>query len=468
MYPARPPFPAPWEAPIHPRTTVPLTAAALLLATACGAPDTDLTDGPTSAENTGDGLAPVGDDVNGDGYTDLPIDGYSDDLLTGDPYVGVLLGGEDGLSPERSLTLTRSDLGLPESVEEVTVLDTADLDGDGYTDLLLDAGSGFVVWGGPGGPAGEAVPLPWLDKDDHLEMRLASLAVGDLDGDGHTDVALLDRAEGIPGDVYEGSYHRGPFERDGSSAESSGMPLPDDADDAEIAVFDADGDAALDLLLVRNRDESPAPHLVLRSGPDGPAREVLGETAPGHAYATGDFDADGSSDLLIGVSGIPNNEPGHDDELHPGQVDAFGGADGFLDAEPVRLTLDSEGVPGEAEDGDGFGNGLLVGDINGDGHDDAVAMTGPFHSFRAATVLFGGPEGLTGEGAVSLPVPERDDLGNYRHHALADYDGDGYADLLFSTVQPGSLPTAGAGYALHRGGPEGLGSEPLEFTTEGL
>ncbi|WP_017586667.1 FG-GAP repeat domain-containing protein [Nocardiopsis ganjiahuensis] len=410
----------------------------------------------------------MGADVNGDGYTDLPVDGYVGDPGDSEPYAGVLLGGEDGLTPERSVVLTRSDLGLADDVETLTVLDTGDLDGDGYTDLLVDAGSGFVVWGGPEGPAGEAVPLPWLEKDEPFDMYAVSLAVGDLDGDGHSDVAVLDHLQGTPVDEFEAAYHQGPFDRDGSPTESSAMELPDDADDADLAVFDADGDAALDLLLVRNYDESPAPHLVLRSGPDGPAQEVLGDTAPGHAYGTGDFDADGSTDLLIGVSGIPNNEPGHDDELHPGYVDVYGGDDGFLAAEPVRLTRASEGVPGEAEDGDGFGNGLLVGDVNGDGHDDAAVMAGPFHSFESVTVLFGGPEGLTGEGSASVPVPERGDLGSYSHHSLADYNGDGYADLLLSTVSSGFPPNAGAGYALHLGGPEGVDPEPLEFTTEEL
>ncbi|PWV55198.1 VCBS repeat-containing protein [Nocardiopsis sp. L17-MgMaSL7] len=436
----------------------------MLLATACGAPSTDLDE----AENTSSSsTTPAADDVNGDGYTDLPISGRTGDPETGQPYVGVLLGGPDGLSPDRSVTLTREDLGLADDGELLTVLDTGDLDGDGYTDLLVDAGSGYVVWGGPDGPSGEAQPLPWLEMDDPRGMYAVSLVVGDFDGDGNTDVTVLDHLQGSPMDEFETTFHRGPFERDGSAAESREVTLPSDAADAELDVIDADGDAALDLLLVRNRDESPAPHLVLRSGPDGPAQEVVGDTGLSHAYANGDFDGDAHPDLLIGVSGIPNNEPGHEDELHPGYVDAYAGGDGFLDAEPNRLTLDSEGVPGEAEDGDGFGNGLLVGDVDGDGYDDAVAMTGPFHSHETATLLFGGPEGLTGERAAALTVPERGDLGSYHHHALADYDGDGHPDLLLSTVRP-SMPEGVTGYVLFPGGPGGFDQEPVEFTTEGL
>lgn len=47
----------------------------MLLVTACGAPSTDLDDAQNTSSTT-----PATDDVNGDGYTDLPISGR-----TGDP-----------------------------------------------------------------------------------------------------------------------------------------------------------------------------------------------------------------------------------------------------------------------------------------------------------------------------------------------------------------------------------------------
>ncbi|MGW5878010.1 hypothetical protein ACWFMI_15845 [Nocardiopsis terrae] len=90
-------------------------------------------------------------------------------------------------------------------------------------------------------------------------------------------------------------------------------------------------------------------------------------------------------------------------------------------------------------------------------------MTGPFHSYGTVTVLFGGPDGLTGA-AMALPVPDGGDLGPYGHRSLTDYDGDGHTDLLLDT--DGRLPSGvTTGYALYRGGPEGLDPEPVQFTT---
>lgn len=441
----------------------PFLVVLMFTAVGCGNTTTDLSDAvPTRNENE----PPVIDDTNG--LPVLPVHGYRGGEFTGEPYVGVLLGGEGGLDPDRSVVLTRSDLELSGEQEHLMVMDTGDLDGDGHTDLIVDAqDGGYIVWGGPEGPVGPAVPLPWLSVDHPDGMGAISLAVGDMNGDGDTDVAVLDSLMGTPTNEWESTFHHGPFDREGTPAATEDLPLPDDADDATVRAFDADGDAYEDLLLVRGADESPVSHVVLRSGPEGPAQEIVGDTAPGHEHVAGDVDGDGSTDLLVGVSGIPNNEPGHDDELHPGYVDTYLAGEGYLDAEPVRVDRDTEGVPGAAEDGDGFGNGLLVGDVDGDGIDDVVAMTGPYFDRSTATLLLGGAEGLTGEGGVTVPVPSSD-LGNMHHHALADYNGDGHADLVLSTAERSIYREADA-YAVFLGGPDGFADEPdTVFTNEGL
>ncbi|SIO89151.1 VCBS repeat-containing protein [Nocardiopsis sp. JB363] len=441
-------------------TLPPLLALTLIAAAGCGNATTDLSD---AAPARGEGETPV------DGLPLLPVHGYLGGEVEGEPYVGALFGGEGGLDAERSVVLSRSDLELSGEQEYLLVMDTGDLDGDGHTDLIVDAqDGGYLVWGSPEGPVGPAVPLPWLSVDQPWGMGAISLAVGDMNGDGDTDVAVLDGLMGTPTDEWESTFHHGPFDRDGTPVASEEFPLPEDANDATIRSFDADGDAYEDLLLVRGSDESPVRHIVLRSGQDGPAQEIVGDTAPGHEHVPADVDGDGATDLLVGVSGIPNNEPGHDDELHPGYVDTYLSGEGYLDADPVRVDRDSAGVPGEAEDGDGFGNGLLVGDVDGDGIDDVVAMTGPFFGHSEATLLLGGAEGPTGEGGVTVQVPSSD-LGNLRHHSLADYDGDGHADLVLSTAEQSMYRMSDDEYAVFLGGPDGFADEPdTVFTTEGF
>ncbi|MET9709266.1 VCBS repeat-containing protein [Nocardiopsis alba] len=432
----------------------PLLAVAMITAAGCGA-TTDLSDArPANGE-----AGPVPIDVDGDGYGDLPISGVLGDPEDGDPYVGVLLGGEDGLSPERSVILTAADLDLPGTPTLEGVLDTGDLDGDGHTDLIVAADDdGYLVLGGPEGPTGPAIPLPWLSTGIENGMAAVSLAVGDMDGDGATDVAVLDHVQGGPIDEWESHYHRGPFDTEGEPAETRDLPLPEEAWDAELASFDADGDAYQDLILISGRDESPATDLILRSGPDGPAEEVVGQTPLSHTRASGDVDGDGIADLLIGISGIPNNEPGYEDELRPGYVDTLLGSEGYLDAEPIRLDRDGEGMPGDAEDGDGFGKELLVGDVDGDGYDDVVSVGGPAYSYEEIFLLLGGPEGLRGTGSGPVNGPTSED-GTFGPHSLMDYNGDGYDDLLLSTEFPFMIGSS-AEYALYLGGPDGFSDEP--------
>ncbi|PSK97989.1 hypothetical protein CLV63_10637 [Murinocardiopsis flavida] len=466
------------EAPIHrATTTAATTAAAVLLLAACGAPPQagDLASGASSAKvPKGDGSS-LPDDYNGDGLPDHAIEGAQGDQETGERYVGAVFGGKQGLDGEQRVVLTREALGLPAPGEDdpgsLTIRDSADLDGDGFADLLIDADGAYVVWGGPEGLAGKAQALPAFDGKTANDMLAVSTAVADFDGDGATDIAVLDQIQGSPQEDFETAYLRGPFDRDGKPSETADLTLPDDAQDADLAPIDADGDKAIDLALVRNNDESPARHLVLRSGSSGPAEEELGDTPPGHAYATGDFDKDGTRDLLIGANGIPNNENPNDPddpELHPGYVDFYSGADGFAKGEPVRITRDTPGVPGKAADSDGFGNGLLVGDVNGDGYDDAAVFTGTGFSPDSVNVLLGGPDGLTGKGAANLPLPDAPagDLGFWDQLNLRDYDGDDRSDLLLGTEAPGR-GNAYNEYAVHAGTPDGVTAEPSqEFSTK--
>lgn len=460
------------EDPIHRRTKLGIAAAASVpLVLTGGIAFAEFNDAPAqSAAAPGDGaespIPPV--DVNGDGTADTVVSGTRDGG-EGASYAGVLLGGEDGLDPERSSVVDRADLGIPEGGEDDTALDpigTGDLNGDGHTDLILDAGTGYVAWGGPDGLTGEAVELPWLSYDDPMALAAVSLAVADMDGDGSTDVAVLDHVQGSPVGEYETAFHRGPFDESGAPAATEPLELPAEAEDGSIEAFDADSDASADLLLRLNADESPVSHIVLPSTEAGPATGDPVETPAGHAIATGDTDADGTTDLLIGAHGIPNNEnpPGDDDpELHPGRVDAYLGFD--TGAEPVRTTRDSEGVPGDAEDADGFGSSVATGDADGDGYTDTAVATGPFHSTKAFTVLPGGPDGPTGAGSATVTIDDPSG-GWWNIDTFADVNGDGIDDLLLSTA---SLEEAGSSYTLYLGTADGLSEEPAaEFTAEGL
>lgn len=119
---------------------------------------------------------------------------------------------------------------------------SADLDRDGYSDLVVgapkeaigsfkSAGSLTVIWGGAHGLSGGATLLTGNQLYDGIGGKAA---VGDFDGDGAMDVVTL----GMNG------MHilSGPFERDGSAAAVRVIRDMDDLRYLDLAAGDFNGD----------------------------------------------------------------------------------------------------------------------------------------------------------------------------------------------------------------------------------
>lgn len=106
--------------------------------------------------------------------------------------------------------------------------------------------------------------------------------------------------------------------------------------------------------------------------------------------------------------------------------------------------------------------GIAAGDLNGDGFGDVIAQESIVFDQRdqaQAFVIYGGPDGLQTGSRTFLPNPEptlrENDFGKIP--AVGDFDGDGYADVVFGE----SLAEQGRGVAyLFRGGAVGVSRSP--------
>ena len=154
----------------------------------------------------------------------------------------------------------------------------------------------------------------------------------------------------------------------------------------------------------------------------------------GDALATGDFDADGYIDLVVGGPFEDNHT------IDNGYIAvAYGGPGGLLTG--GRQYLTQQGVFGESrESGDRFGSALAVGDFDRDGYDD-VAVGAPYedrggHRDTGAVVVFyGASHGLRvytsdvlDQTHVSGAAREAYDRFGWSL-AAGDFDGDTYDDL---------------------------------------
>ncbi|WP_051765581.1 FG-GAP-like repeat-containing protein [Streptomyces sp. NRRL F-5135] len=394
----------------------------------------------------------VQDDFNGDGHRDLAIGApdAANGKVEGAGAVVVLYGSASGVSAGRRVVLTQATAGIPGEPERNDRFGgstaTADLDRDGYADLLVGVrdetvgslrgrGAVTVVWGGPKGLTGGAgISPPSGHGEGHAPgCRFGmSLAAGDMTGDGAPEVGIASNCGGAD--------YTGPFTRAGRPA--AVRRVPQLGTTRGVVMGDVNGDGRAERFWL------PGPTSGDVRGPvrfDTGAQSLVPlDLADGYTGRIGDVDGDGYGDL---VTGIPDDEylSGEKGAAHRGgeiQV-LYGSAQGIPATQrPKVFHQDSSGVPGGGENGDQFGFSLSVGDVNGDGYADVLTgapaeAIGDRSAAGAATLLRGSAAGLTGAGSVAynqdtVGVPGAaealDSFGESVH--LTDLNKDGKAETV--------------------------------------
>jgi hypothetical protein len=394
------------------RRSTPLTGTAaagcLLLLAACGhgpAPAAeDAATAPVRAAQApaalpvphGEG-SEVPDDFNGDGHRDLVLD----DLVTAESHaddagIGIVYGSSRGLVPQARQLLTPKKHAAPVDGQLPAVFETeasCDLDGDGFTDLVVTTDPPYdgqgrppvplqLLFGSPSGPTGRAVPLAIPDRARYGNDWPERPVCGDFDGDGAEDLVVHASGGRL-------SHLRGPFTRKGAPRGADApVPSPGEAPTGPAADVNRDG---YDDLVVRT-SAGPGRAALVLGGPDGPTR--TGATLP-----TG-------VDIALGAFG---------------KGKALDAAVGGPDGTALRYDL-----PTAARDSlDTPGSMLDAADFDGDGLSDLVSS-----GSSGVRVHPGRETGLTTRAAVTVRPAA---TGTTRVLTAGDFDGDGLADLVLRT-----------------------------------
>ncbi|QIJ62637.1 FG-GAP-like repeat-containing protein [Streptomyces sp. JB150] len=362
------------------------------------------------------------DDFNGDGFPDLAI-GAPDSTVGTQAEAGaisVLYGASSGLSTSRKQVLTWADRpASPVRARYGSALHSADLDRDGYADLLSRVegapgsaygGEALVVnWGGPRGLT--AAPTVLRDVPADFVGRYTT---GDFDGDRNPDIVT--EGNGEPGSVGDGTVLRGPFTRDGANAAEASFPfVPGDPYHFSegFAAGDVTGDGIADLAVNIHSidgDSGTGAIALLAGGPSGfthkgVLKDAQGRIVRGDDMEIGDLNRDGYGEIVVGHF-VDGTDYDVDLPVKGGAlIVTYGGPNGVSTTrKPVYLNQDTPGVPGVGEWRDGMGTALSIADTDGDGYQDVVTGL-PGEDFDGLTdagsvlVLRGSANGLTGTGA---------------------------------------------------------------------
>ncbi len=357
----------------------------------------------------------------------------------------------------------------------VYALAAGDLDGDGLPELIASGlGSVRVSWN-----QGDLAFSAWelvIDEPGYPRDCFASMALGDVDGDGDLDLSLagLDRVP-TAGHVYgndESEFlaagDRLLLNQDGSLVEAGQLEdLGAERMSLAQAWFDRDLDGDLDLFAGTDRSWTAfPPQAAYRNdgtGEDGPLLfedgQDIGLASRDWAMGldTADLNGDGHPDLCI--SDIASTLPCWLSDGSGGWYEA-GAALGLTASVLEHPELPEDWGQREAYEQDLVFWGLDLVDLDNDGHLDLLASAGPVpatgnvrngpNTFQPDVRFRGGSEGFeqAGHGDTRWSFGQ----------ALADLSGDGFPELIQAHDE--GLPTVwdnpcGAGHWLEIEAPLG-------------
>jgi FG-GAP-like repeat/FG-GAP repeat len=409
-------------------------------------------------------------DFNGDGYDDVIVGSHTSIDEVDHPGRVYVYFGALGPSFNSVVRATLRDFAT-ESWFGSSVAAAGDFNGDGYADLVVGApksnfvadggGRAYLYFGGPGTTFDATPDVVFQDTVSGGFLGATVAASGDVNGDGYSDIII--GASGEPGrgggggraHIYLGSPH--PPEAQSAISTLVGGPDSSGYGSWVAGAGDVNGDGFADAVvsLGSNGQLDPDPcvaHLYFGGvaqrfdeSKDGEVSGGPGEKCQLRALGAGDVNADGFSDVVARIS-----RRGEGARL-------FLGGKNWSNATDFVITLQS---------GHSCPEVAPVGDMNGDGASD-IAVTDRTSSLVAQVSVYLGKPGATASAMSSIAagafVKTTDSytLFGWVARPAGDLNSDGFGDAIIG--DQGESDSAGSFYVYF-----GNGGTVLDLNADGI
>ncbi len=439
--------------------------------------------GASNYDDSGYAATSAGD-INGDGFEDIIIGaagavGAGTYGCAGEAYV---IFGEPGLSFDmpQSLASLNGDNGFTIRGEEdydhlgASIAAAGDVNGDDIDDIIIGAravdgdgpletnlGAAYVIFGAADIGDSGVLDVSALDGDNGFRIEIsesyayagtAVASAGDLNGDGVSDLAVSAPQADVGDDEFAGAVYilfgaanigaSGSISLD-TLAAPSGFRVEGAFEYANLGQAlasggDIDGDGFDELLIDRYVVRGAADlhtsadfNTLALNGPDGFAiTGIISGYASETALASGDVNADGFSDIILGDNDVTIGM-----RYSAGETYVIFGSPTLGDSGAFNITT-LDGANGfriqGAEQYDRSGSAVAAGDINGDGFSDVITGApraeepGSFLSGESYVIL--GAKDVGNSGTIDLDDPDSvPDAFVFAITGAADYDYSGEA-----------------------------------------
>ncbi|MFA5211117.1 MAG: FG-GAP-like repeat-containing protein [Patescibacteria group bacterium] len=387
-------------------------------------------------------------DVNGDGYSDVIIGAFVfDNGQTNEGAAFVYHGSASGLSSSANWSIESNQASANLGV---SVSDAGDVNGDGFGDVIIganfydegesDEGVVFVYHGSASGLSSSA---NWSAGSNQTEARFGTVvsSAGDINGDGYSDILVganyFDNGESNEGATF---VYYGGSEKLNTIADWS-----KESDQANAyfgykvsSAGDVNGDGYDDILVgawYYDNGETNEGKVFLYYGSANGVSTIANWTAEGNqinAYfgksisSAGDVNGDGYDDVIISSHKFDVGE-----NIDVGKIFAYYGSASGLSEIP-DWTL--EGNQASAYFGDAISS---AGDVNGDGYSDIIIGAdyydvGELANAGKVFVYYGSASGLSSTTYWSVEGNYSNEYVGTAISSAGDVNGDGLSDIIIN------------------------------------